>query len=60
MLLTLTHWIRQNKEQTEQVRLLMQMLKETDQQKEKERNRLQQNLEAMAVQVFFKLKFLEN
>ncbi|XP_057366019.1 uncharacterized protein LOC130686868 [Daphnia carinata] len=51
MLLTLTRWIRQNKEQTEHVRLLMQMLKESNEESEKERNVLRQNLEDMAMQM---------
>ncbi|KAI9559644.1 hypothetical protein GHT06_013649 [Daphnia sinensis] len=51
MLLTLTRWIRQNKEQTEHVRLLMKMLKESKEESEKERNILRQNLEDMTLQM---------
>lgn len=51
MLLTLTRWIRQNKKQTQQARLLMQMLKESNKESEKERSILRKNLEDMAMQV---------
>lgn len=51
MLLTLTRWIRQNKKQTQQARLLMQMLKESNEESEKERSILRQNLEDMAMQM---------
>lgn len=51
MLLTLTRWIRQNKKQTQQARLLMQMLKESNEESEKERSILRKNLEDMAMQV---------
>ena len=52
MVLTLNRWIHQNKEQTEQVKLLVQTLKESEEQKEREHKVLRQKLEAMTIEVF--------
>ena len=52
MVLTLNRWIHQNKEQTEQVKLLVQILKESEEQKEREHKVLRQKLEAMTIEVF--------
>ena len=52
MVLTLNRWIHQNKEQTEQVKLLVQILKESEEQKEREHQVLRQKLEAMTIEVF--------
>jgi hypothetical protein len=58
MVLTLNRWIHQNKEQTEQVKLLVNTLKESEEQKEKEQKELRLKLEAMTIQVLnFSLKF---
>ncbi|EFX74100.1 uncharacterized protein LOC124210104 [Daphnia pulex] len=51
MVLTLNRWIHQNKEQTEQVKLLVNTLKESEEQKEKEQKELRQKLEAMTIQM---------
>lgn len=51
MVLTLNRWIHQNKEQTEQVKLLVNTLKESEEQKEKEHQVLRQKLEAMTIEV---------
>jgi hypothetical protein len=52
MVLTLNRWVHQNKEQTEQVKLLVQTLKESEEQKEREHQVLRQKLEAMTIEVF--------
>nr|CAH0102023.1 unnamed protein product [Daphnia galeata] len=51
MVLTLNRWIHQNKEQTEQVKLLVQTLKESEEQKEREHQVLRQKLEAMTIEM---------
>ena len=61
MVLTLNRWIHQNKEQTEQVKLLVNTLKESEDQKEKEQKVLRQKLEDMTIQVLnLSSKFYSN